>query len=199
MNRLKIALLILSALLCIRCDKNELPEDIVLFTGSSTIELWKSTLAKDFPDFNVVNTGVGGTTLEYVLNNIETMIFRYTPAQVVLYTGDNDPAYYDISTYKGYMDEFVVALYQRLPNVHLIYLSLKPGVNRTERHSFYTEANAYMQAIAQSSSKIDYVDIWNPLMKDGDGDPDYFEDNTHLNQSGYLLVTELLTPYLYMN
>ncbi len=199
MNRLKIALLILSALLCIRCDKSELPEDIVLFTGSSTIALWKSTLAKDFPDFNVVNTGVSGTTLEYVLNNIETMIFRYTPAQVVLYTGDNDPTYYDISTYKNYMDEFVVALYQRLPNVHLTYLSLKPGVNRIGRHSFYTEANAYMQAIAQSSSKIDYVDIWNPLMKDGDGDPDYFEDNTHLNRNGYLLVTELLTPYLYMN
>jgi len=198
MNKLKIAVLILSALLCIRCEKQD-PGEIILFTGSSTISRW-TTLTEDFVGFDVINTGVGGTSLKYVLDNIETLIFRYTPSQIVLYTGDNDPKYYDDEAFRNYMDEFITILYKKLPNVHLIFLSLKPGVLRTDIHYHYTGYNTYMQGIAQYNPQIDYVDIWTPLIKEGDGNPEYFEDdNLHLNRKGYLLARDLLIPCLLKN
>src|SRR6266699_3181798 len=68
---------------------NPPPKGAVLFTGSSTIRLWK-TLAQDFPKHRVINRGFGGSQIVDSVNYAERIVIPYQPRQIILYAGGND-------------------------------------------------------------------------------------------------------------
>ena len=49
--------------------------DLVLFTGSSSVRMW-TDVQKDFPDLRVVNTGFGGSHMSDLLFYADTLILR---------------------------------------------------------------------------------------------------------------------------
>src|SRR5688572_32943813 len=52
-------------------------ENIILFTGSSSIKKWNS-LQNDFPKHNIVNSGFGGSQTADLLYYVDKLIFPDT-------------------------------------------------------------------------------------------------------------------------
>lgn len=67
------------------------PRRPIVFTGSSSIRLWKE-LPQDYPGLRVMNRGFGGSQLSDVQEHFERLVLRYQPRQVVIYCGGNDLA-----------------------------------------------------------------------------------------------------------
>src|SRR5690348_5493788 len=62
---------------------NPPPKGVIVFTGSSTIRLWK-TLAADFPGHDVINRGFGGSEIIDAAHFADRIIVPYQPSMVVL-------------------------------------------------------------------------------------------------------------------
>src|SRR5438128_1146008 len=68
---------------------NPPPRGALLFVGSSTIRRWE-TLAKDFPQHQVINRGFGGSQIADASHFAERIIFPYEPRMIFLRAGGND-------------------------------------------------------------------------------------------------------------
>ena len=64
-------------------------EDLVVFTGSSSIRFWED-LSKDCQESKVVNTGFGGSHMSDLLYFLDQTVLRFKPTKVYIYEGDND-------------------------------------------------------------------------------------------------------------
>jgi hypothetical protein len=62
---------------------------VIVFTGSSSIKLWKD-LAQDMAPLYVVNCGFGGSQMTHVTNYAAKIVTPYSPSAVVVYAGEND-------------------------------------------------------------------------------------------------------------
>src|SRR5262245_642277 len=65
------------------------PKGLILFTGASTIRRW-TTLAQDYPDYQVINRGFGGSQIADATYFAERLIFPHAPRQVFIRSGGND-------------------------------------------------------------------------------------------------------------
>ena len=111
--------------------QNAVPQNCILFVGSSTIRLWQT--ADAFPDLPVINRGFGGSTIPDVNHFADRIVFKYKPRTIVFYSGDNDIAA-GRSPDKVFADfeTFAKSVHERLPNTQLIYLAIKPSPLRWE-------------------------------------------------------------------
>ena len=64
-------------------------DNLILFTGSSSIRLWKN-LSASFPNHNVLNMGFGGSEMADLLYYTDKLIIPFKPKQIFIYEGDND-------------------------------------------------------------------------------------------------------------
>jgi len=64
---------------------------VILFTGSSSIRIWKDVQSY-FPEYNVLNRGFGGSTMKDMLYYTGKLIIPYKPKMIFIYEGDNDLA-----------------------------------------------------------------------------------------------------------
>src|SRR5438552_10914814 len=73
-----------------RADRRAPPKPgVIVFTGSSSIRLWR-TLPQDMSPLPVVNRGFGGSQIDHVSRYAPRIIFPYHPRAVVLYAGVDD-------------------------------------------------------------------------------------------------------------
>lgn len=163
--------------------------DLIVFTGSSTIALWKSMQA-DFSQYNVVNRHFSGCYIEHLIRNLDVIALDINPAALVAYIGDNDMFKTSVKKFFEYADCLLYVLQQRHPALHVIFLSVKPSPARKELYDQYRHLNLGLQNLAYSNSGIDFIDIWTPmLLKSGDPDETLFlQDGTHLNATGYAVI-----------
>lgn len=71
-------------------EKNSVPDDAVLFVGSSSIRKWPTS--RYFPFVPVINRGFGGSHISDVNYYLDKTVLKYAPRAIVLYAGDNDIA-----------------------------------------------------------------------------------------------------------
>ena len=64
-------------------------KETIVFTGSSSIRMWKD-LQTRFPSQQIVNSGFGGSQASDLLYFTDDLILRYKPKKVFIYEGDND-------------------------------------------------------------------------------------------------------------
>src|SRR6476619_4895956 len=85
--------------------QNAVPQNCILFVGSSTIRLWQT--ADAFAD---------------------RIVFKYKPRTIVFYAGDNDIAggHSPDKVFANY-ESFAKSVHERLPDTKLIYLAIKPS------------------------------------------------------------------------
>lgn len=173
--------------------------DVVLFAGSSTFRMW-SGLKTDFPNSKVLNRAFGGSMMTDLIYFFNQVVAPYNPHQVVLYEGDND-LHGTTKTPEEFMDDVItmtrlINIY--FPNAKIAYVSIKPSPSRTASFAKYQAANVLMKSYADKVTYIDYIDTWNPMLKqDGTPETSYFgSDMLHMNASGYALWKTILTPFL---
>ena len=94
--------------------------------------------------------------------------------------------------------DFVRATHSVLPHAKIIYISIKPSPRRWGLWSEMRIANDLVKNYSSNDSLLSYVDISSSMLgSNGKPKPSLFlNDSLHLSQSGYLLWSKILKPYL---
>lgn len=172
--------------------------DLILFTGSSSIKMWKD-LAQYFPDHEIINAGFGGSQTFELLHYVNELILDYKPSKVFIYEGDND-----ISSGKSSteiiltMHELVNIIHEALPEAQILLVSAKPSISRWHLKKEYMDLNQHFEEYSQLFDYVDFVNIWDTML-DAEGNPKagiFLEDKLHMNKAGYDLWAEVVKKYM---
>ncbi len=114
-------------------DRDNPPEeDVIVFTGSSSIRFWK-TLEQDMAPLPVINRGFGGAKIKQVTYYADQMVIPYHPRAVVLFAGTNDLGRFNTKTaqevFDGYV-EFVNTIHKVQPHTPMYYIAITPTPSR---------------------------------------------------------------------
>lgn len=174
------------------------PAQPVVFTGSSSVRLWK-TLAKDFPGVPVLNRGFGGSQVRDAAWYADEVAIRYQPRRILVYAGDNDiNAGRTPAQVLADFQAFVARVHRDLPGTPVGYLAIKPSPSRVSQLPAQQEANALVRAWAERTAGVDYVDVATPML-DARGQPReelFIEDRLHMNDAGYALWRDVVAPWV---
>ena len=177
--------------------QNSVPTNAVLFVGSSSIRGWQT--AKSFPGLPVINRGFGGSQISDVIYFAETIVLPYSPKVIVFYAGDNDIADGKTAeTVAADFRTFVQQVHAQLPLTAIIYIPIKPSLQRWALWNEMKRANALITAICATDNRLEVANIASPMIGH-DGTPRknvFLKDGLHLNAEGYALWTQVVRPYI---
>ena len=169
----------------------------VVFTGSSSIRMWKD-LPVLFQNPKIINTGFGGSKASDLLYYLDELVLDFNPSKVIIYEGDND-----ISS--GHKINFILknikSIIKKIENknkyVQIILISAKPSIMRWDLRKKYIQLNKKYKNLALKNNNIHYADIWSQMIDSGELKTDIFiEDGLHLNEKGYKIWEKVLCPIL---
>jgi len=170
----------------------------VEFMGSSSIRGWR-TLKEDFPKFNVVLRGYGGSQISDAIYYVERIVVPYSPTAVVLYAGDNDiAAGKSVETVVDDFKDFVKTVNSYIGPRAICFISIKPSIARWELWPKMNEANLAIKQWAETRDAVYYVDVATPMLgEDGKPRPELFQDDgLHMVRAGYKVWTDAVTPMI---
>jgi lysophospholipase L1-like esterase len=174
------------------------PQGAILFIGSSGIRMW-ATLAKDFPEYKVLNRGFGGCQIADCTAFADRIVIPYKPRMIVLRAGGNDIAA-GKTPEQVFADfqEFVAVVRGKLPEVPIAYMSITPTPARQANAQREREANQLIEKCIRSGKNLTYIDDTAAILGP-DGKPRlelFVADRLHCNRAGYELWTKLVRPHL---
>lgn len=172
----------------------------IVFTGSSSINFWKS-LPADMAPLDVINRGFGGSHIAHVNVYASRIILPYRPRAVLLYAGENDlsfPASKSPQTVLDDFKEFVQIIHANLPNTWIYYISMKPTPLRWKTWPEIRQTNKMIEEFCRTQNRVQYIDV-SVAMLDADGKPRrdiYRADRLHMNAQGYAIWISIIKPIL---
>lgn len=170
----------------------------VVFTGSSSVRMWKN-LQEQFPDVPIINTGFGGSTALDLSDQLFPLVLRLEPSKVFIYEGDNDiNGGKTAAEIMATLDDIVTRIQKQLPNTTVNLISAKPSPSRWELKNSYLVLNDLMRQYCTTHDNVNFVNVWD-IMLDKSGVPRadiFIGDNLHMNEKGYDLWKEIFTPFL---
>jgi lysophospholipase L1-like esterase len=173
-------------------------DNLVLFTGSSSIRLWKN-LSVAFPEHNVLNMGFGGSEMADLLYYTDKLIIPFQPKQIFIYEGDNDLSVgRSAEQIIASADSILLRVRQHLPEAEVVFISPKPSLKRWELKAKYEDFNKKFRDWATKKRGVRFADVWTPMLdRNGKVMQDIFvADGLHLNEKGYSIWTSALKKYL---
>lgn len=163
------------------------PTGSIVFTGSSSIRLWK-TLEYDFPEYSVINRGFGGSHMCDVLYYFERLILPFSPKAVVIYEGDNDiekgksPSHIFLE-YK----QLCRLIHQSFSKIPIIFISVKASTKRWDKKYKILELNHLVEDWTHEDVRMGYAEVFFPMLRP-DGTPNesfLVDDGLHMTLAGY--------------
>ncbi len=176
-------------------DPNKTTE---IFAGSSSIRKWHD-VAGYFPDYNVVNSGFGGSQMSDLLYYLDAIVLKYSPDIVFIYEGDNDLAYGKTPEQILITAKVVIKrIKTNNSNTKIFLLSAKPSPSRWYLKEKYETLNQLYKNLATKQKDIIFVNIWNIMLNNsGKPKPNIFGgDSLHMNKTGYDLWGKEIRKYL---
>jgi lysophospholipase L1-like esterase len=178
-----------------RQKKNVVPENYVLFMGSSSIAFWN--LKNYFSDLPVVNRGIPGADISLIVPQVADIPSR--PSCIVFYCGDNDISYGKtpervLTDYQ----RFVHAVHDKYPGVPVVFISIKPSSDRWHLWSEMKKTNSLIKDYSDQNNLLLYTDIATAMLgTDGKPMENLLSlDGLHLSPEGYELWTKIVRPYI---
>ena len=170
---------------------------LALFTGSSSVRMWKD-VADYFPEFNVINNGFGGSHFSDLIYFYGELIPKYNPDYLFIYEGDNDIA--DDEKPRKILKEaksLVGMIQADLPQTKVVLISAKPSVARWEYSKKYNRLNRKLERLCRKTDNLEFADVWSAMLdENGQVFTDVFlDDNLHMNKKGYDIWGEVLLQY----
>ena len=182
-------------------DRRNFPRsDAIVFTGSSSITLWK-TLERDMSPLPVINRGFGGARIEQVTYYVDRIVTPYRPRAVVLFAGSNDLAEPKSNTPEQVFDDylsFVNAVHAELPKTPIYFISITPTPSRWNKWPEVQLANQLIYSHIKKDKRLHYIDLTDNILA-SDGTPDrslFLFDRTHPSKKGYAVWTDVIKPIL---
>lgn len=177
---------------------NPPPKSAVLFLGSSSIRMWKN-VAKDFPEYRVINRGFGGSQISDSIHFADRVIMPYEPRTIVFYAGGNDiNAHKSAETVFADFQTLVQIVHAKLPKTRIAYISIAPNPARWSQIERIRRANELIQNYTRTDSRLSFIDV-HPAMLGADGKPKpdiFLTDRLHMNEKGYAIWKEIVGEYL---
>lgn len=172
-------------------------DGIAVFLGDSITDF--CDLGYYYPGLNTVNAGISGDTTDWMLDRLETSVLRYEPDILVLLGGIND-------LLRGGDEEQIVAnlmtivdtVRERVPQVQVLVQSVYPIGEGDDLYwtGRIRAINSRLEALA-GEHDYDYVNLFDALAtEDGRLDERYSYDGLHPNDTGYAVVSSILTQAL---
>lgn len=175
------------------------PVHPVLFVGSSSIRKWDD-LTQVFAKYNALNRGIGGAVTNDITRYLNDIVFPYQPRQIVLYVGENDLPK-ENTTADSVLNRTVVlynAIRAKLPQIPILYISIKPSPSRIQFKEKAVAANALIKAFLSKESNTKFVDVYSLMLtKNGKNRPELFvDDMLHMNAMGYAIWRKAIQKHL---
>jgi lysophospholipase L1-like esterase len=174
------------------------PKGAALFIGSSTIRRW-TTLAKDFPEHQVLNRGFGGSQIIDSTHFAERIIFPYAPRLIVLRAGGND-INAGKSSEEAFQDfrDFVTKVHGKLPETDIVFMSQNPTLARLKNREREQTMNRLIKEFVAGKPHLKYLEISDMVLGPDDLPRAelFVADKLHFNDAGYKLLAERVRPLL---
>jgi len=170
----------------------------IVFVGSSSIVRW-TTLKEDFPSYNVINRGFGGSQISDSVRFANRIVTPYKPKMVVFFAGTNDIASgKSATTVLDDYKQFVRRVRAKLPRAIIAYISISPAPSRWSKITEIKKANGLIQSYSKVERNLVFVNTY-PQMVDANGGPRpelFVSDQLHLSPKGYAIWIKAVGPIL---
>ena len=172
-------------------------KETIVFTGSSSIRIWHD-LQERFPEYQIINSGFGGSQASDLLGYSQELILQYRPKKVFIYEGDND-----ISAGKSTREimkdisEIVATIRAQDATTEIVLIAAKPSIARWSFKKDYKRLNRKFRKMSRRDVQMNYADVWKPMLNRRKVKEDLFiEDGLHMNAKGYEIWYRTLKPYI---
>lgn len=174
--------------------------NVILFIGSSSFTYWQDVQSY-FPGHPIVNRGFGGSSLPDVIHYADDIIFSYHPKQIVVYCGENDLASSDTITATTVVQRFqtlFAMIREEMPDIPLVYISMKPSPSRKHLMPKMEEANTAIKLFLRKQPNAAFVDVYHKMLnKDGSIKEELFKaDQLHMKAAGYAIWQTAIAQFL---
>lgn len=171
---------------------------LVVFTGSSSVVRWK-TVQEDFPNYNVINNGFGGSVFSDLIYYYKELILNFEPDILFIYEGDNDVARgKDVNTVFKEAKKLRARIGKDLPHTKVIFISPKPCIANWAKKDNYIRLNHKLEKFCDKSKDTEFADVWSAMVDEyGIVFQDIFiEDGDHMNEKGYNIWRTIIGGFL---
>ncbi|NHF61261.1 G-D-S-L family lipolytic protein [Flavobacteriaceae bacterium TP-CH-4] len=172
-------------------------KETIVFTGSSSVRIWND-LQERFPDYQIVNTGFGGSQATDLLAYSDALVLRFKPRKVFIYEGDNDlSAKKKPRAIVKTLANIIARIREQNAAAEIVLIAAKPSIVRWQMKRKYKKLNRKLKRWSQKDSLIDFADVWKPMLEGRKINEELFiEDGLHMNGKGYDIWYEVLKPYV---
>lgn len=173
----------------------------IVFTGSSSIRFWKDIQAY-YPDYQIINTGFGGSQMSDLSHYLEEAVLRFAPSKVFIYEGDNDiAAERPLPIIMKHTKDVTQRIEKQFPNCQLIFISAKPSIARWHLKEQYHKVNQALKTYADKKNNRHFANVWDIMLEKDGGviKAIFIEDGLHMNKKGYDLWDQIIRPYVQMD
>jgi lysophospholipase L1-like esterase len=170
----------------------------VVFTGSSSIVRW-NTVQEDFPKYDVLNYGFGGSVFSDLIYYYDELILKPKPDILFIYEGDNDVARdKKVKTILKEAKWLYKQIRKDLPQTRIIFISPKPCIANWGKKDNYIKLNKKLQHYCEKQIALEFADVWSAMVdEDGLVFQDIFvEDGDHMNEKGYAIWRKVIGDFL---
>jgi lysophospholipase L1-like esterase len=172
-------------------------KETIVFTGSSSIRMWRN-LHEIFPDYQIINSGFGGSKTTDLLTYTDELILKYKPKKVFIYEGDND-----ISSRMKPDDildnytQIIDKINQYDLNTKIVLISVKPSIARWKLRKKYELLNKKLEMLCDADPNLTYANIWDIMVENDMLKTNIFvSDGLHMNGEGYNLWHSVIKNYI---
>ena len=172
-------------------EENEQNSDYevdVCFLGDSLTD--GCDVNKYYPDYTVVNRGIGGDTTTTLLNRMDYSVYELKPKVAVVLIGGNN-----LNTMFDDYEDILIGLKENLPNTKVILVSLTAmGRDFKEKNKIASLNNVKIKLLADQYN-YEFVEVFSALYDNTTDEiySNYTTDGIHLTNEGYLVLTGLIS------
>ena len=178
-----------------------MPENAVVFVGSSSIRLWDS-LVQDMAPLPVIQRGFGGAKLNDLVYYADELVNKFNPMAVVVFAGSNDITPVSVKAPEvllGSFHKFVAKVRTNKPDLPIYYIGITPSPRRWEVWPRAAAANNAIERYIDATPGLFFIDT-TPALLNASGEPNvdnYSYDAQHFGDSGYQIWTSIIRPRLH--
>lgn len=173
----------------------EYPENSILFTGSSSIRLWK-TLARDLAPYPVIQRGFGGSRLSDFTLYAERIIAPHPCSAIVIFIanditgGKNDKSPGEVALLYKHLLKTIRKSHRDTP---VFWIEVTPTSSRWKAWPEISEANKLISEMCSKGKNTYFISTKSSFLRDSKPIDEYFvSDKLHLNEEGYKLWTRII-------
>ncbi len=172
-------------------------KETIVFTGSSSIRMWRN-LHEIFPQYQIINSGFGGSKTTDLLGYTDELILKYKPKKVFIYEGDNDiSSKMKPNDILDNYNKIIAKINQYDLNTKIVIISVKPSIARWKLRRKYKYLNKKLKLLCDANPNLAYANVWDIMFENKKLRTNIFvSDGLHMNGEGYNLWHSVIKNYI---